>query len=392
MNKISYFLITVFAMLSLSSCTKEQEVVPEMDFDLQIFDTNDESVLACIRPSDMSRTYYYSAISLDEYSKLGDDEALAASVRSSLDNPEIQNKITSGYIEEYETGLQPETEYYLYALALSKDGKDVGKVTKVQFTTAKALESFNCAIEVIESSIVSVRSKFVPADAEEKYYVGVVEKSVYDKAGGGVKAIQADLEEIIEKKMKEYPYYSRKSVVEMMLLAGEKTAKNIALNDNTDYYIWASAVDANGIIIKKPAIISFTTPEYIPVDASVTADIPKYYDGDDAVEVSGEYSYAQGYVITPIIIETEGSVKDYYLTFLGEDYESTEKYSDTDIISILLKQGVMNVKSGSLYFLNWVPTTVCMVAVDKDGNFGPVFRKKYTFDKNGVSPISDIIR
>lgn len=391
MKKITVFMLVLAAIFSLASCSGES-TVEELTFNLQILQTNDESVLCGVQPSDMTHTYYYSTITLIEYNTLGGDDALVSTIKASLQNPDVQNKIASGYLEEYETDLIPETDYYLYAFALSMDGKSAGKVTKVQFTTGQALESFNCSISVLESSIISVRSKFVPGDEKERYFVGVVEKSVYDKAGGGVRAIQADFEEIIDMKKKENPYYSRETIVDMLLLTGVKTASNITLTDNTDYYIWASAVDANGIIVKKPSVIDFSTPEYIPSNAVVTADIPRYYDGDDAHEASYEYAYAAGYVITPVLIKTEGDVYTHILTFLGEEYASEDKYSDTDVISMLVKQGVSDIKNGSLFMLGWNPTTLCMVAQDKDGNYGPVFRKRFEFDKSKVSPISDIIR
>lgn len=379
------------AAITFTSCQKEEGYASDMSFNLDVSKVTDESALVTLIPSDRSETYYYSVMQKSEYDAAGGDAAVVASVVSTVSDPEVKNSIVSGYVEKYVMELQPATEYVLFAFPMTTDGRASEKVCRMDFTTAAPVEKFECEISVRNVSAVSVLSTFSPADKNEKYYVGVVEKKEYDRLGGGIAAVQADLEKIIENKLKENPSYSRKVLIERIVLAGDITSGSISLVDNTEYYVWAAPVDADGMIVKKPAVSEFSTPSYVPSDAVVTGDIPKYYDGDALAEYSYNYGYARGYAVSPVTVEVDRNTVEYYMTLLPDGYESVEQHPDIEMLSILLKQGVKNFKSGNIFYLDWNPIVVCTVGIDKDGNFGPVARKRIELSKDGVSPIEEIV-
>lgn len=375
-KSITGLLLAAGLTISLASCNKGIDTTP-LSFEITVSEESDESALISIRPSENGREFAYAVIASADYTS---DEDL---VSSASEATTISDKL----VNKYANGLDADTEYIVYAFETR--AADPQYLQKASFRTLPAEDVFSCSIAISESTAVSIGADITAVDDDAGFYFGVIEKEYYASMGGGRKAIQAQFEQDLIELGKIYEYYSREAIIKEILAYGKGQYRNIRLKDGTEYYLWACSMDMNGILTAKPNILAFTSKEYIPSDAVATGFVDKYYDGDDAAEISYEYGYVAGYCIFPIWFEKNGAVKDYYMNIYHD--EDLEGLSDIDIISDMLEKNFVNIDSGNLYFCQWEPVTVCCIGIDSDGNFGPLCRNRYEFEKNKVSDVHDIL-
>lgn len=104
----------------------------------------DDGCTVNIYPSDESVPYWYGVYPKDAYPG---DFAMAASVTEAfrqsaneygMDLKEFVSRICyMGNTQQIESGLDPETTFYIYAFPLTPEGENAGRMAKVQFTTGQ---------------------------------------------------------------------------------------------------------------------------------------------------------------------------------------------------------------------------------------------------------------
>lgn len=128
---------------TLKFTTLEAGDPAKCEFDIEASDIGATDCVINIKPSDPSTLYWYGLVRCDGYPG---DYAMMATVQAELrkaaesygmDLDKLVERV--GYrddISMIESGLEPETAYYVYAYALKTDGSNAGQLTKNQFKTA----------------------------------------------------------------------------------------------------------------------------------------------------------------------------------------------------------------------------------------------------------------
>ena len=135
---------------------------------------------------------------------------------------------------------------------------------------------------------------------------------------------------------------------------------------------------------------AFKTTPYVLSSETVTHRLEMYFDGGDVAEVDpymGGVSseVAVGYFRTE---RSENAVTTWTALYQG-DYTSTSDYPDYRLAAKMENDGNMNVYC-PIYSLAWdVPMTLCAVAIDAEGNYGPIQREIIQVNHEGVTPISE---
>lgn len=165
------------------------------------------------------------------------------------------------------------------------------------------------------------------------------------------------------------------------------------LEPGTKYYVWVASIDEFG---KPQAEVYVSDPiETLPKavsNATVTATIDKYFNGDDLYALDNEkYADCQGQAYVMVTFAAENA-KEWYGTMVAEDpNDPTSAISDDEVIETLLVGGTW-CPTGKLYLCKWdTEHTILAVGVAADENPGVLLRQSHTFTKAGAAPVSEFV-
>ena len=132
----------------------------------------------------------------------------------------------------------------------------------------------------------------------------------------------------------------------------------------------------------------FVTPKAVVADVKATVEFDKYYDCYELSQLDPSFPPAP-FALVPLKLKIEGEAAGFYYYAFEEDMTDTEKYPDIKVINQLLSYGESSEMSFDYQSFYDTDLTVVAVAVDADGNYGPVFRRKIYVTKENVSPAEE---
>lgn len=312
-----------------------------------------------------------------------DDEYLMWSL---VDYYDIAAQLVTGDADKTFGDLDPETEYVALAFGFEGGSYTTG-LSKAYFTTGAPGDPSECTFEFTVSNLKARSGDITvtPSDPSVSYYWNVFEASVSEDSIRNL--IQTNIEQQIEygyvTDAREYWQYSVVRGVDMY---------PCEFAPNTSYKVMAVAIDMNKGDYGGPYYFSepFTTPEAVVSDAYVSLDLSKYYDGDELYAYDSEkYKNFKGKADLVVKAELSGPVAHWYhMIYTWSD--SYLDFSDEQIIGNIIGGAVD--KNNAEWPCSWNKDyAVFAVAVDADGNYGKVFRLKFSLDKDGASPIEEIV-
>lgn len=263
MKKLLLTAGTVLVLSALFSCRTESRKteVPEgewkdMEITLRTDDISQESVSYTVEPEDAELSYFVHFIKessyVDDKTLQSDDMQLIADMAEKAGS-ELSDAIASvlkkGKVSDRIEGLEPGTGYYLYAYRMDENGKS-GKVAKIPFKTADKEDpqpEITFSFEVTEQTPVSLEIVTECSDAETYYCTDLMEAVYYDELGGGNAAILQYFKDIVAYSASNYGL-TPEEFVKQVYIKGTDKYKYTELSQDTDYYVYAVVVDAEGNI------------------------------------------------------------------------------------------------------------------------------------------------
>ncbi len=133
-----------------------------------------------------------------------------------------------------------------------------------------------------------------------------------------------------------------------------------------------------------------TTPDRTVSDATATVGFEKYFDGSELAAIYPELSSAAGQAIVPLTVTTDGDVVNYWYYLYSGNYTDTEAYPDDHIINTLISEG--HTTDFTLFSCPYdTEFTICAVAEDSEGNYGPVQRTVLSLTRDGAAPADEFV-
>lgn len=147
-----------------------------------------------VTPSNTGCFYYFDMAEKADFDTWGDDAAITARIIADLQS-DVAYYQSQGYditladllsigTDDYSfTGLTSDTDYVIYAFALTEEGKPLTGVTRQAVRTKSFVVTDNCTFGISFSNIsatafdISVQ----PSDPATRYYIGVCTKKLYDE-------------------------------------------------------------------------------------------------------------------------------------------------------------------------------------------------------------------
>jgi hypothetical protein len=160
------------------------------------------------------------------------------------------------------------------------------------------------AIEVSDKTPINAKVSFTPSDNTATYYYDVVSKATFEKyatAKAYAKKVVSELKTVCE---------SQGYTLADVLLTGAGSRRFIGFDPETEYYVLAFGVNADGTITTEVFTELFTTLEEV-VDAEMTFEVK-------VSDISANSAYV---AVTP-----SNSVATYYYDVVSK--EELERYAD----------------------------------------------------------------
>lgn len=300
-------------------------------------------------------------------------------------------------VHSFDDALEPDTEYMI--IVFGYDGGLTTPLTTKKFRTLEPNDPSNTTFSFEYGAMTarSVTVTFKPSDVSVAYLAIVADEDMLEKKGGvnadGVKAL---IDSQIKKAIALGDCEDRAEFASYYAQRGKKTG-NFALTPGMKHYACAVCVDAEGNYASEVAIDEFTAPAEGKTDASVTASVLKYFDGDAlALLDSSLYGEYAGWAVVRIRFALENSASSAIYTIYPASILEEEGVTEEDIRGLLLDNelsGVYNFYCESLtdVLLEWgCDYKLYAIPFDENENTGELICLDIpALSKDGASSIVD---
>lgn len=367
-------------------------------FDIEVAIDNYTANVTVV-PSDNSLPFYSNIIDAERYDALGGKMPDAAkneltqllNILTTLGGMSKEEAVASQQRKDkcaYSKEIFPSTEYIVFAYVLSDDGAIVSDIATYSFTTeasgnASALTfQYNVTDITTDAALIT----YQPSDPTCMYYFGVANSD--DTA----ESIKEGIIAVANSGIKIGVYKDLQAFMRDRCVRGTHTS-SYYLQQEVVYRPYAIGVAENGSFATDVIFGEEFRPkenqwsEHLRVE--VGYDI--YFNGNDLKKLNfylyGEYEDSAA---VPIDVHVEGDYETYYFTgFYNEEYLDVELHPDEEMIPSIKLWG-REKGDKKLMALRWdTPCILFALAVDKDGKYSNVSRKKILCTKDGAADVSE---
>ena len=301
---------------------------------------------------------------------------------------------TSGeMVHSFDGKLDPDTEYMIIVF-----GYDGGVTTELNTCTFRTLPPNDPADVTFTFEYGNMTSRsasvtFKPSDASVSYLAIVADEASLERKGGanadGVKKL---IDQQIRNAIATGDCEDRAEFVEFYAQRGTQTG-SFSLKPGMKHYACAVCMDAEGNYASEVAIDEFKAPSEDETNASVTASVLKYFDGDALKHIDSEFA---GWAVVRLKFELSGAADNAIYTIYPTDILEEEGATDELIREMLLDNdllGVYNFPVQSLedVQLEWgYDYKLFAIAFDKNENVGELFTLDIpALSRSGASPATE---
>lgn len=340
-------------------------------------------------PDNNDEFYLVNLFYADELTKFTDDQEIIDAMIQKF-GPDVDSKLRFGRRTQTFYELAPDTEWVVLAFGYESGVNTTGLFRKT-FRTLETGDVANLDFEIeVAAHQFKAEVTYKPSMESIRYAYEIMPEDTYNEYGANAEAIQRYYNELIARIIEQQPSLTVRDVVYQITAKNEYTYYMSFLTPERNYITWAAACDEEGNLQSEPVVKPFKTTPYVLSSETVTHRLEMYFDGGEVAEadpymggVSSEV--AVGYFRTE---RSQGAVTTWTAIYQG-DYTSTTDYPDFKLAAKMENDGNKNAYC-PIYSLAWdVPMTLCAVAIDSDGNYGPIQREIIEVDHEGVTPISE---
>ena len=370
----------------------EVTTIRQGDYQVEITDITATSVNMSVTPNDNTVRYYFDLCSRATYDKYGVEfliedyfDGLLEAYPSIGLTTFLDAALSQGPDSDEIKGLPANTEMVAYAMAVNEQAKCVGNPTVVSFKTLPGGDPKDCTFDIEITDIASdaVYFNIYPSDNSVKYWAGVCPVDLWP----GDKAMPIDVQTTCQEVADEYGM-QYEHVIEAVSFKGPLAPYDeTGLQNDTSYYIYCYAWDAQGNALTDITKVLFTTRLYDYSDADLSLSY-RYFNCDDLIAAYPEQfgSNLAGRVLVQTTFKLNDSAEHYAWALGSENYMDEDMYPEESTKDAILMGGYVD-RAPDLY-ANWGGATYLYFASDYYGLDGPLRRLKVEFTKEGAAPAS----
>ena len=250
---------------------------------------------------------------------------------------------TGEMVHSFDDKLDPDTEYMI--IVFGYDGGLTTPLFTEKFRTLKPNDPTDVTFEISYNSLTarSASVTFKPSDASVAYLAIVADQDYLDRSGGPT---PEGVKKLIDKQIKQAILVGdcedRAEFVKYYAQRGTATG-SFSLKPGMRHYACAVCVDSEGNYASEVAICWFDAPAEGTTDASVSASVLKYFDGDDLAAYNNSYSDFAGWAVVRLKFVLGGAAADAIYTIYPVDVLEEEGATDEEIRALLLDDELLGV-------------------------------------------------
>lgn len=384
----------VLNVTTTTTSTTERQI-SDMTIDINVATLNSFKSEIEFIPSNDEEPYYCQILTVQDYNKIVEEHGDYREYAIKTYGNHMSAFTYNGKHTATAKNLLAETEYIIFAFGF-KDGVWVTDMfTKtIQTPAQNPSNDLKIKIEILETTNHYCNASFLPSDETVPYMFYYMSEDEYVEFGNDtLKSVQEYVTQYLAAYQEIYPQMTTAQLVNGLSKRANRTMLMKYLAPSTKFYAWAVAVDENGLIASEPALADFTTGDYTVAENCIVKGAKyRWYDGDSVAKHMIQFSSFKGIpgsIVDTVMVEGSNTWLGY---FYKGDITDTEKYPDWYVTSNLYFTGKHNLSQGSIVFFRhtWNEEwTLCIAAKDENGNFGPAYREKVIFTKEGCSPIEE---
>lgn len=287
------------------------------------------------------------------------------------------------------TSIEPDTEYTAVLFGYEAGGMTTPMIRKT-FRTQKGIsaEDLRFDFEVKNIGRYDAEVSVSPSGNSVYYYWDVIDA---DMSAAEFEALMKEYESAyieagIVGSASEFWYE--------MTERGYSSSVVGQLNSNTEYKPVAVAIDVKNAVFAGEVYFgdTFRTKEAVVADVAISVEHNEYFDGDELVAryaSQGLYTSYAGLAYVPFYPHLENNPAHYYyaIFYYEEGLDDKNEWSDESLMHILLQDCLMDIDRW-YPGLEWdVEYILLAIAQDSDGNFGPLYRERMSFNREETTDI-----
>lgn len=387
----------VLNITTMTASTLERQM-SDLKIEINIKSLNSYKAEIEFVPSNNEEQYYYQMWPVEEYNQKVEEHGDYRDYCIETWGEYLPELVSTGVSTATGKNLIPETDYIIIAFGY-QDGTWVTELFTKTLTVPAAGpgSDLKVDIEITETTSHYVSANFIPSDETVPYMLYYMTEEQYKAFGNDTtESVQNYVEAYIDAYMELYPELTSLEIIQGLSVRATKRAQFCYLAPSTKHYLWAVSVDNDGQLASHPALKEFTTSEYIVAENCVVKDVEhRYWDGDEMAEHMPQFARFKGKVGAIVDKAVVEGADTWIGAYYRGDLTDTETNPDYYVASNLYFSGTRELGADgkiSVFTLDWDTWTLCFVALDAEGNFGPVYRERVDFTKDGVSPIEEFPR
>lgn len=303
---------------------------------------------------------------------------------------------TGEMVHSFDGKLDPDTEYMI--IVFGYDGGLTTPLFTEKFRTLEPNDPTDVTFEISYNSLTarSASVTFKPSDASVAYLAIVVDEEYLDRCGGPTpEGVMSAIDKQIKRAIMFDDCADRAEFVKYYAQRGTATG-SFSLQPGMRHYACAVCVDVEGNYASEVAICWFDAPAEGVTDASVSASVLKYFDGDALAESNSLYYDFAGWAVVRLKFVLGGAATNAVYTIYPVNMLEQEGATDEDIRAMLLDNELLGeynfpVEALTEVQLEWgYDYRLYAIPFDASENAGELFKLDIpALSKTGVSPISE---
>lgn len=300
-------------------------------------------------------------------------------------------------VHSFDDNLDPDTEYMI--IVFGYDGGLTTPLTTKKFRTLTPNDPTDVTFKFEYGTMTSRSASvtFKPSDPSVTYLAIVADEARMERWGGAnADAVKTLIDSQIKQAIMLDDCEDRAEFVQFYGQRGERTG-SFSLQPGMKHYACAVCMDAEGNYASEVAIDEFVAPFESTTDASVTASLLKYFDGDALAQSSPDlYGDFAGWAVARIKFAFEKSAVTAVYTIYPKKVLEEEGATDEQIRESLLDDELLDVYNFMADALTEVQLewdcdyVLYAVPMDADENAGELYRLDIpALSKGGVSPVTE---
>ena len=376
---------------------KPQEPAKPVTFELVLSNVTTTTADLKVIPSDNTVGYYFDVCTKESFDSVNGDvyylvseymDYLQKHYPSFSMSDILAAMLSYGTDQDTVTGLPAGTDMCFYAVAIDQNGKQASEPAVVTFTTETPGNPEECTFDIEVSDIKGTTCLITiqPSDPSVRYWFAVTP----------VEGYPGDIPMMVAVKEEAAAYASQigmslQDVISAVTIAGPVADYWYDLEIDTQYYVYAFAMDKNGDYAGPCFKKAFKTAADDISDADVEIDY-RYFNGDDLYASDpAKYPNAQGRVLLQVKASPNYFASDWAVAVAAGDMTDENSYPYDATINAILASGAAKYNQSMQQF--WVEYRACTIfafAADYDGYNGPLHRILVEPTRDGAASLEEL--